>query len=196
MVAKADKILNQSHFFNMNRIWTDKENNILYVTGFIGTGKSYLAEHFKERAGDSSVVIHLDSYFDAPIESQDEEFTKYLAANGWNPVDYWSLRENDHYSQFTMISAFFKLLNRYAELMWNCNRNLIVEGLQIADPGFRYFVKGKSVIVVIGKPIEREIRACRRNNGRFTIWGFWEAVKVNHEWKPMLNYFMKFVEET
>ena len=195
MDTKADKILNRSHFFNINRLWTDKENNILYVTGFIGTGKSYLAEHFKKRSGDSLVVIHLDSYFDTPIEPQDEEFTKYLAANGWNSVDFWSLRENDHYSQFTMISTFFKVLHRYGELMWNYNRNLIVEGLQIADPDIKYFFRGRSAIVVYGSPIIREIRACKRNNGRFTLRGFIEAIRVNYEWKDKLDDFMDYLEE-
>ena len=195
MDSKADKILNRSHFFNINRLWSDKENNILYITGFIGTGKSYLAEHFKKRSGDSLVVIHLDSYFDTPIEPQDEEFTKYLAANGWNPVDFWSLRENDHFSQCTMITAFFRLLYRYGELMWNCNRNLIVEGLQIAEPGFINFFTNKSVVVVYGSPIIREIRACKRNNGRFTLRGFIEAIGVNYEWKDKLDDFMDYLEE-
>jgi type II secretory pathway predicted ATPase ExeA len=74
-------ILRKSKVLNFDKWGKDKNNNILYVTGYSGSGKSTISRHLADK---NTNVIHLDEFFepDDPKNSpKDREFVKYLSKN-------------------------------------------------------------------------------------------------------------------
>lgn len=80
-VIASDKYFKKrTTVLNGNKFGTDENNNVLYVTGLSGSGKSSFAVQMGEK-GNST--IHMDMYFEPGNEEedlkwQDKEFNSYL----------------------------------------------------------------------------------------------------------------------
>lgn len=61
--------------YNLEKFRSNSDNNILFVTGLSGSGKSTITKKFADKNTD---IIELDAYFDS-FGSRNTNFDKYLS---------------------------------------------------------------------------------------------------------------------
>lgn len=132
---------------HLDKFGTDKDHNILYISGKSGSGKSTAALALADK---NTSIIHLDSYFELKNKSEanknkNKEFNNFLKKNGFdiNSLNDGKLFKNN-------VKAYFKKVDRFAELSeefgreeFKGSRKVIMEGVQLLDdtmyPNKRFF---------------------------------------------------------
>ena len=132
---------------NLDKWGTDKEHNILYISGKSGSGKSTAALAI---ADSNTNVIHLDSYFELKNKSEanknkNERFNNFLKKNGFDidSLNDEKLFKNDIQEYFKKVDKFTKLSAEFGRAEFNNSRKVIMEGVQLLDetmyPNKRFF---------------------------------------------------------
>lgn len=158
-----------SKISNIEKWGTDKDHNILYVTGYSGSGKSTLAVKLKN---DRTNVIHLDPYFEKMDKNvaaniQDKEFNNYLAKNF---PDYKSIAnpkdgERHTKSWWNKVDSLMEQTEKFAEQQFP-KKKVIVEGVQLSDNTTypdKSFFKDKPLAITETNAIKSFTRASRRD---------------------------------
>lgn len=119
---------------NVNSCGKSKDNNILYISGKAGTGKSSKALSM------SNNVIHLDFYFEPGYEKyQSKDFNKYLKQHFPNYKDL--LNKDKNFGK--NLEKFENVIQDYGKYAFNNGESVVVEGLQLLDgtlfPDSNYF---------------------------------------------------------
>lgn len=119
---------------NVNSWGKSKDNNILYISGKAGSGKSSKALSM------SNNVIHLDFYFEPGYEKyQSEDFNKYLKQHFPNYKDL--LNKDKNFGK--NLEKFENVIQDYGTYAFNNGESVVVEGLQLLDgtlfPDSNYF---------------------------------------------------------
>ena len=125
--------------YNVDRWGEDKDHNIMYVTGFSGSGKTTMADKFAE-AYDSD-VIHLDvfmpNYFTEDSEYRQyrsKQFVEYLNEHWPTWETELKLAQEDDgdtvYNRYN--NQFRRMLEQYGSDMYG-KQKVVAEGIQIID---------------------------------------------------------------
>lgn len=167
----AIKNIKHARTANLDKFGTTADNNVLFIAGYSGSGKSTTALGFK-RAGDH--VIHLDAYTEqhpdaAKIRNKkfnaylDKEVPKWKTLLGaWDggklklrPSEYWPT-----------VDAFRNAIENFSKQEFKNGNRVIVEGVQISDDwlsGDKNYYAGKPMIVLSTNPIVSMQRAFERD---------------------------------
>ena len=172
---------------NLDKLGTSPDNNILFIAGYSGSGKSTTALGFK-RSGDN--VIHLDAYSEPETKDtlsiRNKRFDAFLDKHlpGWRRMpnaervpdaeleiqdgrmklyskEYWDLIDNFRYTMEDFSRDEYRKGNR-----------VIVEGVQLADDwlsGDRSYYNGKPIIVLGTNPIYSMNRAAVRDGAKNAV---------------------------
>ena len=119
---------------NLDKWGKTKDTNILYITGYSGSGKSTVA---RKLADSNTNLIHLDSFFeklDSNVASsiKDKEFMSYLDKNFKN--NDIANREDRHSKQWwDDVDTLMHHTEKFSQEQFSKGKRVIVEGVQLAD---------------------------------------------------------------
>ena len=162
--------LAKSKTANLKNWGKDSEHNILYITGYSGSGKSTVARSLEDK---NTNVIHLDSYFekmDKNVASsvQDKEFNSFLNKNF---PDYKSIanpKEGTRYSKEwqAKVDNFMNLTEKFSAQQFSNHKKVIIEGVQLNDETTypnKTFFKDKPFIITGTSSFSSYYRANKRD---------------------------------
>ena len=156
---------------NLDKWGTDKDHNILYISGKSGSGKSTAA---LAMSNSNTNVIHLDSYFELKNKSEanknkNERFNNFLKKNGFdiNSLNDEKLFKNDIKEYFKKVDKFTDLSEEFAREEYGYSRKVIMEGVQLLDetmyPNKRFFDDKPCILLKTNDNISRK-RAKERDS--------------------------------
>lgn len=156
---------------NLDKWGTNKEHNILYISGKSGSGKSTAALAMSDS---NTNVIHLDSYFELKNKSEanknkNERFNNFLKKNGFdiNSLNDGKLFKNDIKEYFKKVDKFTVLSEEFAREEYGYSRKIIMEGVQLLDetmyPNKRFFDDKPCILLKTNDDISRK-RAKERDS--------------------------------
>ena len=115
---------------NLDKWGTDKDHNILYISGKSGSGKSTAALAMSDS---NTNVIHLDSYFELKNKSEanknkNERFNNFLKKNGFDisSLNDGKLFKNDIKEYFKKVDKFTDLSEEFAREEYRYSRKIIM----------------------------------------------------------------------
>ena len=164
---KSLKEMQRSPHKNLDKWGTDAKHNVLYVTGYSGSGKSTAALALKNKHKNTS-IIHLDRYVDGMKAPRNKEFENYLKSK---QIDWRKLYKNVDYSSkdyWKEADKFVKSVEKFGELSFGNDKRVIVEGVQIMDEwwGDHKYLSDKPVVLMKTNSITSEYRAAKRDEDR------------------------------
>ena len=132
---------------HLDKWGTDKDHNILYISGKSGSGKSTAA---LAMADDKTNIIHLDSYFElrnvnTANKNKNKNFNDFLKKNNFDSsaLNDEKLFKNDIKKYFQKVDKFADLSEAFAREEYGYSRKVIMEGVQLLDetmyPNKRFF---------------------------------------------------------
>ncbi len=156
---------------HLDKWGTDKDHNILYISGKSGSGKSTAALAMSDS---NTNVIHLDSYFELKNKSEanknkNERFNNFLKKNDFdaNSLNDEKLFKNDIKEYFKKVDKFTKLSEEFGRTEFNNSRKVIMEGVQLLDetmyPNKRFFDDKSCILLKTNDDTSRN-RAKKRDS--------------------------------
>ena len=156
---------------NLDKFGTDKDHNILYISGKSGSGKSTAALAMSDS---NTSVIHLDSYFELKNKSEanknkNKRFNNFLKRNGFdiNSLNDEKLFKNDIKAYFKKVDKFTELSEEFGRTEFNDSRKVIMEGVQLLDetmyPNKRFFYDKPCILLKTNDDVSRK-RAKERDS--------------------------------
>ena len=174
--AGRDRNYNRKNMKNadtqyLDKWGTDKDHNILYISGKSGSGKSTAALAMSDS---NTNVIHLDSYFELKNKSEanknkNEKFNNFLKKNGFdiNSLNDGKLFKNDINEYFKKVDKFAELSEEFGREEFDNSRKVIMEGVQLLDetmyPNKRFFDDKSCILLKTNDNISRK-RAKERDS--------------------------------
>jgi len=171
-------ILKNAKTYNLDSWGKDPDHNILYVTGFSGSGKSTAAENLGDKNTD---VVHLDIYIEPWMDSEEtgiyecKALNKFLDKKG---VPYKKLRDgsfNDETGKPYNNKQWWKTIDQlqegieaFGKSQYNKKRRVVVEGVAMNDETMyedKSFFKGKPLAIMKTGAIKSTYRAAKRDLG-------------------------------
>lgn len=144
---------------NIDQWGKDASHNVLYITGFSGSGKSTVSNTF---ADGNTNIIHLDDYFDSPL-TQDAEFNEFLKKRGIKkPCDV----DRESWSEEKVLDRFEQAIEDFGSTQYKNGKKVIAEGVQIIDSGIQMnkaFFSRKCLIVLDTNFVTSSVRAGMRD---------------------------------
>lgn len=157
---------------NLDSWGKSKDTNVLYVTGYSGSGKSTKAQEIAKAR--NAEVIHLDMYLeqvgdDSFKSDSNKNFNKFLDKKGFDRKRYLKLidsKDNDVKKQrWKMIDELGDYITEYGKKLYG-NKKLIVEGVQLSDQTIypdKSFFKGKPFMLMSTSALKSWFRAGKRD---------------------------------
>ena len=150
---------------NLYEAWgKDRNHNVLYITGYSGSGKSKVTERLKDS---NTVVIHLDVYFDEYINpnagGKSKYFNEYLEEHDIPAPNSLNDREK---SDMNVYRKFEKAIEDFGKLQFDEGRKVIVEGTQILDGIInpdKSFYRNKCIIILQTSQSQSKANAAKRD---------------------------------
>ena len=147
--------------YNIDKWGKSQNNNILYLTGYSGSGKSTKAKEITDK---NTQVVHLDLFLE-PNNSHNErnkELVKYLKDHKFD-IEKMSDTSIDKKERWKYIDQFAeKHLQDFSKQQYKNGNKVIVEGVQLSDqtifPDKTFFVDKPLMIMKTG-PIKSWYRA-------------------------------------
>ena len=174
--AGRDRNYNRKNMKNadtqyLDKWGTDKDHNILYISGKSGSGKSTAALAMSDSNTD---VIHLDSYFELKNKSEanknkNERFNNFLKNNDFdaNSLNDGKLFKNNIKEYFKKVDKFAELSEEFGRAEFDNSRKVIMEGVQLLDetmyPNKRFFDDKSCILLKTNDDISRK-RAKERDS--------------------------------
>lgn len=142
----------------------DASHNILYITGYSGSGKSTITEKLKDS---NTVVIHLDLYFDEYINpnagGKSSLFGRFLEEKNIPAPNSLNDREK---VDLDIYKKFERAIEEFGRIQFEEGRKVIVEGTQILDglinPN-KDFYKNKCIIILQTSQAKSKENAAKRD---------------------------------
>ena len=174
--AGRDRNYNRKNMKNadtkyLDKWGTDKDHNILYISGKSGSGKSTAALAMSDSNTD---VIHLDSYFELKNKSEanknkNERFNNFLKNNDFdaNSLNDGKLFKNNIKEYFKKVDKFTDLSEEFSREEYGYSRKVIMEGVQLLDetmyPNKRFFDDKPCILLKTNDDVSRK-RAKERDS--------------------------------
>lgn len=129
---RATKILKQSFTSKLDDWGKSVDKNILFVSGYSGSGKSTVA---KAMLTENVDVIHLDSYFQESasfmgVEGQNLEFNRFLTKHN---ISFLNDPLKKNRLRVDAEGEFQKAIERFGRAQFKKKRKVIVEGVELLD---------------------------------------------------------------
>lgn len=179
--------------YNIDKLGTSSKNNILYITGLSGSGKSTYAEKYKK----PKECVHLDGYFEQDTESaQNLNLNEFLKENDFDISKMRKDGEPNKEKRWKNIDKFAEeLLPKYAEKKYSEGKIVIAEGVQLLDdtmyPNKTYF-KDKPIVILNTNQSVAMYRAIARDNIKTDAQDMAERL----EWYSFFNTKINELKET
>lgn len=146
--------------------WGKSENtNILWVTGYSGSGKSTAALSIKRK---NDKVIHLDLYADevsSRAGNRDTDFDSYLDRNAPDCKEIPTMKFGTK-KYWNTVDKLSKSIDGYSKEQYKKGNRVIVEGIQIAQnwlkPGYDSY-KGQPIAVLSTSRVNSLMQAFARD---------------------------------
>ena len=198
-VIASDKYFKKrTTVLNGNKFSTDENNNVLYVTGLSGSGKSSFAVQMGEKGNNT---IHMDVYFEPGNEEedlkwQDPEFNSYLKKRGI-PYEKIKSQNTDRQERWKIIDQFTDALEDFSKEQYKKGKGVVCEGVQIADeiawPDKNYF-KGKPMVIMTTSRIRSLMNGMERDEiSPFDLLTIAYRLKWQNGWLKSINQLKKTV---
>ena len=131
MKDEIKKKLHQSKSRN-TELWGEDENhNVLYITGYSGSGKSTVTEELKDS---NTIVIHLDLYFDEYYNpnagGKSSIFTEFLKKRN---IPIPNTIDKNEWASKKVLTRFENAIEDFGKYQFKFGKKVIVEGVQITD---------------------------------------------------------------
>ena len=193
--------LAKSKTANLESWGKDAEHNILYVTGYSGSGKSTVARSLADK---NTNVIHLDPYFekmDKNVASsiQDKDFNSFLNKNFPDFKSIANPQDGSRHSKEwrSQVDKLMEQTEKFAAQQYSNHKKVIVEGVQLNDETTypdKTFFKGKPLIVTGTNPVSSFYRANERD-GKSSIKSI-QSAKESIQWYSSMNKSLNTLTET
>jgi adenylate kinase family enzyme len=124
---------------NVEKWGTDKDHNILYISGYSGSGKSTKAQEIAKK--NNAEVIHLDLYLEQVGKSSfrkdsNKDFNRYLQQHGYDRDKYLKLAYDKdpatRKERWKLIDELGDHITNYGKQQYG-KKKVIVEGVQLSD---------------------------------------------------------------
>jgi len=185
---------------NIDKWGTDKDHNILYVTGLSGSGKSTLAKKLKDK---NTNIIHLDPYFEKMDKNvsdniQDKEFNSFLSKNF---PDYKSIanpKDGERHSKqwWDKVDNLMNQTEKFAANQYP-KKKVVIEGVQLSDnttyPNKDFF-KDKPLAITKTNAAKSYLRAARRDGKSLTTMT--KEAKLFMQWYGNMNNSISKLSKT
>jgi len=167
------KNLKRAKTSNLTKWGTSPENNVLYITGYSGSGKSTTALSLARK---NDTVIHLDGYSEMHAEiAQNKKFNDYLdkMVPDWKRMANATKDGNDgtmkrHSKEYwNTVDDFRNAIERFGKDEFKKGNRVIVEGVQISDDWLsenKSYYANKPTIIMTTNPITSMKRAFQRDD--------------------------------
>ena len=131
MKDEIKKRLHKSKSRN-TELWGEDENhNVLYITGYSGSGKSTVTEELKDS---NTIVIHLDLYFDEYYNpnagGKSSIFTEFLKKRN---IPIPNTIDKNEWASKKVLTKFENAIEDFGKYQFKFGKKVIVEGVQITD---------------------------------------------------------------
>lgn len=165
-----------------------RNNNILYITGRSGSGKSTVANTYK-----GASVIHLDNYIDkSSKDSRNKELDDFLVERKFD-VNKMRDTEIDPKERFKAIDEFAeKHLQDFSKAQFDKGKKVVVEGVQLADETMfpdKSFFKDKPTITLKTNAFQSTMRAMKRDEEQFSFSKMREKISNSNAFNKHLDTF-------
>ena len=173
---------------NLDKFGKDRNHNVLYITGYSGSGKSTMAKGIARK---NDKIISLDLYANPvnrkEMHSRDKGFNDFMNKNG---VDYKKIsnayKNKKYYNSdeyWNDVRNMRKAIEDYSKQEYDNGNRVIVEGIQVAANWLsdnRSYYKDRPVIILRTPILKSMLRASDRDG----VKGFDVAKKVieNYGW--------------
>lgn len=172
------KNLKKARTANLDKWGKSADNNILFIAGYSGSGKSTTARRL---AKPKDTVIHLDGYSESDMDPeiaktiQSKKFNKYLDKKvpRWREMAYSKkdgstemVRHSKEY--WNTVDDFRKAIESYSRKEFKNGNRVIVEGVQMADDWLsatKDYYSGKPM-VTLRTPAIKSIKRAFERDGR------------------------------
>ena len=182
--------------------WKPGPNNILFVTGFSGSGKTSLAENYEKKY--NAHMFELDG-----IEHGYDSSGMNILERVYKKFPTWKQKFEDYKRKKTEFpdEMYDDIVDYIVKLCHDDKDNLyIIEGIQLAGPtdpsgSFRFtkYVKGQPMIIKGTSMLTSSLRAANRNikNGDadFGLKEYKRSIKCNSRMNVHMDGFTKAVTE-
>lgn len=165
----AKQNLKNAKIQNVDKWGKSRDNNILYIRGVSGSGKSTVANSYKD---DKTSVIHLDLYTEKQnLKNKDRNsrLDAYLKVKKFDPKSM-STAEKDKMKRFQNIDKFTEYMQEWSKLEYDKGRKVICEGVQLNDNTMfedtETFLKDKPLITLTTNESLASKRAKRRDKDK------------------------------
>ena len=188
--------LSKARTSNLNKWGIDQNNNVAYISGYSGSGKTTTALSLA-KPGDK--IIHLDAYSEPDSSGsskfRNKDFDLYLNQHTprWREMANATKSGNDgsmvkHSKEYwNTVDSFREAIENYGKKQFSHGHKVIVEGVQIADDWLtddKSYYTDKPIIILGTNPITSVRRAFERD-GRGNLIkniGNIESAKEYFQW--------------
>lgn len=168
------KNIKRAETANLEKFGKDRDHNVLYISGYSGSGKSTMASGIAKK---NDKIIRLDFYAD-PVNKEtrslrDKEFNKFLESKG---IDYKKVanagrsKKDGYYNSgryWKEVDRIREAITEYSKEQYDKGNRVIVEGVQIPGDwlaGDKSYYKGLPNIIM-RTPILTSIHRGSRRDG-------------------------------
>ena len=149
----SDETIKRSKTANLDKWGKTKDTNILYITGYSGSGKSTVA---RKLADDNTNIIHLDSFFEKLDSNviasiKDKEFITYLNKNFPDYNNIVTSKSRHSKDWWNDVDTLMSNTEKFAQEQFTKNKRVIVEGVQLSDQTVypdKTFFKDKPIMIL------------------------------------------------
>lgn len=187
---KVTSLIGNNWSNNIEKFGSDKDHNVLFITGLSGSGKSTIARKFED-----CNVVHLDIYLEKGGDYnnsiyRDQEFNKYLDKKG---IHYRKISELPLNSKekWKMIDQLGEAIIDFSREQFSKGKSVVVEGVQLADATLypdKAFFQDKPLVVMQTNSMKSIYRGIKRDGvSPFDIVCISQRIKQQKIWKRSIK---------
>ena len=163
-IGKRDSMLKNATAYNLDSWGKSASTNVLYITGYSGSGKSSLAVAMQ---GPKVDVIHLDSYFDNPDGPRNKRFNAHLKKTCPEYTELSLSKGKLSMNELVkIIIKFEKEIENFGKAEFADSQKVICEGVQLLDNTIqpdKSFFRDKPMIIMNTGAITSAYRSAMRD---------------------------------
>lgn len=169
---KSSKRLRKSKTANLEKWGKDSKHNILYITGFSGSGKSTATN---ELARKDDNIINLDLFLEPTVgeteliapHGKDKRIRDFLASEFPEYRNLTNPKEHLSKNWFKTLDGMISKIDEFSEQEYKSGRRVIMEGVQLLDETIypnKKILKDKPIIIMGTNPITSILSASKRDD--------------------------------
>lgn len=195
-IGQRNSMLKNARTHNLDSWGSSPDKNVLYVTGYSGSGKSSLAVAM---ASKKDSVIHLDSYFERNTTPNNKRFNQYLEKNfpEYRMISV-GFRKQISLNEFgRLLGRFENEIENFGKSEFNNGRRVICEGVQLLDETIqtdKSYFKDKPMIIMKTNALVSAYRSANRDDIKIDL----NLIKqdIPHYWQSHkeINRIRKAIE--